>query len=170
MGGGFLVLRILHIGLGVFWAGGVLFMNFIVGPAIAATGPDGAKVMAELHRRRYFDIMIGAALVTMLTGLDMLRRDSGGFSAPWFHTSFGIGISTGMIAALIAFLIAVIAIRPILNKMAAFGASLAQATAEERTAIGVQFNAARGRLIAFGSVGALFLVIAVVAMAGARYL
>ena len=170
MGGTFIMLRLVHIGFGVFWAGGVLFMNFLVGPSIAAAGPEGMKVMAELGRRRYFDIMLSAGALTILSGLDLMRRDSGGFAAGWFHSSAGIGYSTGMAAALIAFIVALLAIRPALKRLGAIGAQMAQATPDARAALTGQFTAARGRLIAFGSVGALFLMIAVLAMASARYL
>lgn len=170
MGGMFIVLRLVHIGLGVFWAGGVLFMNFIVGPALAASGPEGMKVMGELNRRRYFDIMIVAGTLTILSGLDMMRRDSAGFSPAWFRTSAGIGYSTGMAAAVIAYLLALIAIRPTLKKLGAIGARMAQAGADGQAALMAEMLQARGRLIAFGGVGALFLLITVLAMASARYL
>lgn len=170
MGGTFIVLRLVHVTLGVFWAGGVLFMNFIVGPALAASGPDGIKVMAELNRRRYFEIMLGAGAFTILSGLDLMRRDSAGFSAGWFRSSIGIGISTGMAAAIIAFLLGLFAIRPAIKRLSAIGAQVAQATPEARAGLMAAAAPVRGRLIALGSVGALFLLIAVLSMAVARYL
>jgi len=170
MGGGFIVLRLVHVTLGVFWAGGVLFMNFIVGPAIAASGPEGMKVMGELNRRRYFDIMLTVGLVTILSGLDLMRRDSGGFAAAWFHSSTGIGLSTGMVFAVIAWILAFFTIRPTLKRMAGIGARMAQAGPDGQGALMAEMLQARGRLIAFGGVGALFLLVAVMAMATARYL
>lgn len=170
MGGGFMVLRLVHITLGVFWAGGVLFMNLIVGPAMAASGPDGMKVMAELNRRRYFDIMITAGALTILSGLDLMRRNSGGFAASWFHSSAGIGYSTGMMAAIIAWLVGVLAIRPTLKRMSGIGARMAHATPDGQAALMAEMLQVRGRLIAFGGVAAMFLLIAVLAMAVARYL
>jgi len=170
MGGMLSVLRLVQFGVGVVWAGGGLFMNFVVGPAIAASGPEGMKVMAELNRRRYFDIMIGAGTLVILSGLDMMRRDSSGFMAGWFRTPMGMGISTGMAATIIGYLVALFGIRPALKKMAAIGGQMALAAPEARPALTAELNAARGRLIAFGGVGALFLIIAVLAMATARYL
>jgi uncharacterized membrane protein len=169
--GAIMVLRIVHIGAGVFWAGGVLFMNFIVGPALGAAGPEGFRVMQELNRRRYFDIILGAALLTILSGLDLMRRDSGGFAAPWFHSPVGIGLSTGMIAAIVAFLVGWLLIKPAIKRLSALGAEMAQAgSPDARAAIAPRADAARARLIAFGMVGSLFIVIAILAMATARYL
>ncbi len=170
MGGGFIVLRLVHVGLGVFWAGGVLFMNFVVGPAIAASGPEGMKVMAELNRRRYLDIMLTAGMLTILSGLDLMRRDSGGFSAAFFHSPAGIGYSTGMVFAVCAWLLGLFAVRPAIKRMGALGAQMAQASPDGKAALMAEMMQTRGRLIAFGGVGALFLLIAVLAMAVARYL
>ncbi|MGH7523832.1 MAG: hypothetical protein ACREK8_05970 [Gemmatimonadales bacterium] len=168
--GTMIILRLVHIGCGVFWAGGVLFLNFIVGPAIGAAGPDGAKVMLELHRRHYIDKILVVALLTILSGLELMRRDSAGFQGAWFHSSFGIGISTGMLGAIIAFLVGVILIKPATVRMARLGGEMASAAPEARAALGVELAAARGRLIASGAVGSIFVLIAVFAMAVARYL
>ena len=165
-----IVLRIVHIGCAVFWAGGVMLMNFLVGPAIAAAGPEGFRVMQELTKRRYFHVILGAAALTILSGLDLVRRDSGNFTPNWFHSPDGIGYTTGMIAAIVAFLIGLLAINPALKRLGVLGAEMMQAPAESRVAISAQVDAARARLIAFGKVATIFLVIAVVAMAAARYL
>jgi len=164
-----IVLRIVHIAGGVFWAGGALFMNFVVGPALGAAGPEGSKVMMTLHKRRYFDVLVVTALLTILSGLDLLRRDSSGFSAAWFRTPFGTGLSTGMLAAIIAFLVGAFLMRPALSRLAALAGQAAGAPPAAGDALMVQVTAARDRLIAFGKVGSLFLIIAVLAMASARY-
>lgn len=169
--GAIIVLRVVHIGLGVFWAGGVLFMNFLVGPAIVGAGPEGFRVMQELNRRRYLDVLLGAALLTILSGLDLMRRDSAGFASSWFRSPVGIGISTGMIAAIVAFVVGLLLIKPAVKRLLALGGEMAQATSSDaRAAIGPRVDAARARLIASGMVGSLFVIIAVLAMATARYL
>lgn len=168
--GAVIVLRIVHIVFGVFWAGGVLFMNFLVGPSIAAAGPEGFRVMQELNKRKYFHYILGSAALTILSGLDLVRRDSGNFSSGWFKSSFGMGISTGMVAAIIAFLIGAFAIQPAMKRLGGLGAQMMQAAPEARPAFMTQIEAARARLIAFGMVATIFIVIAVVAMAAARYI
>lgn len=168
--GAIIVLRIVHIGAGIFWAGGVMFMNFVIGPAIGGSGLEGVRVMQELHRRHFFHKILGAGLLTIFAGLDLVRRDSAGFQSSWFHSPFGMGISAGMIAAIVAFLIGLFFINPATNRMVALGGEMAQAASPEaRAAILPRIDAARARLIAFGMVGTLFIVIAVLAMATARY-
>ena len=168
---GIILLRIVHVGFAIFWAGGVLFLNFVVGPAMAAAGPEGFRVMQEMHRRHSFDKILTAALLTILSGLLLMRSDSAGFQPAWFHSSFGIGISTGMVAAIIAFLVGVILIKPATSRMAALSTEMAAApTPAARDVVSQQLIATRGRLIASGMVGTLFVLIAVLAMATARYL
>jgi uncharacterized membrane protein len=162
--------RLLHISSGVFWGGAILFMNFVVGPSIAALGPDGAKVMQELVRRRYLELFIWAGTLTVLSGLYLVWVDSAGFSGDWFGTRFGQGISTGMLAALIAYVMGVFIIRPAVYRMLALAGQMAQAPANDRPAIMEQMNAARNRLMSMGITATVFLVIAIFSMAVARYL
>jgi uncharacterized membrane protein len=168
--GAVIVLRIVHIGFGVFWAGGVMFMNLLVGPSLGAAGPEGFRVMQELNKRRFMHAILGSAAVTILSGLDLVRRDSSNFSSGWFHSPVGIGISTGMVAAIIAFLIGAFAINPAMKRLGALGAQMMQAAPEARAALMAQVDAAGARLTAFGMVGTVFIVLAVLAMATARYL
>ena len=68
----FVLARLIHISTGVFWVGAVLFVNFLLGPSVMAAGPDGAKVMQELVKRRYYEIVIGAATLTIASGFYMI--------------------------------------------------------------------------------------------------
>ena len=166
----FVLARLIHISTGVFWVGAVLFVNFLLGPSVMAAGPDGAKVMQELVRRRYYEIVIGAATLTIASGFYMIGVDSGGFEAAWFATRFGQGISTGMLAAVLAYVLGVFIVRPALYRMLALGGQMAQASPGDRPAIQQQMAVARARLVTVGGVAAVLLLVAVSAMAVARYL
>jgi uncharacterized membrane protein len=165
-----IIARLIHISTGVFWGGAILFVNFLLGPSVMAVGPDGAKVMQELIKRHYYEIVIGAATLTIASGLTMIWVDSGGFEGAWFATRFAQGISAGMLAAIIAYLLGVFIVRPALHRMLALGGQLAQAQPADRQMIQQQMDAVRGRLITVGGVSSLFLLLAVLAMAVARYL
>lgn len=166
-----LTMRVLHVVTGVFWAGSVFFLNTLLGPSIAAAGPEGLKVMGELRKRRYFENMIGAAVVTVLSGFVLVWIDSAGFQPAWFGTHFGMGISTGMLAAILALGFGVFASKPAMDEMFSLGPRMAQAAGEEaRAVIATRMAAARGRLVKFGALSMSLLLIAVLAMAIARYL
>ena len=52
-----LTARLLHVVLGVFWAGALIFTAVFLLPSIRDAGPDGAKVAAGLMRRRFLDVL-----------------------------------------------------------------------------------------------------------------
>ncbi len=162
--------RVLHIVSAIFWGGTILFVNFLLGPAAAATGPEGGRVMGELMRRRYFEWVLGAATLTILSGFYLIWVDSTGFTASWFGTGMGRGISTGMLAALIAYIMGIFVVHPTLVRMLALGGQAGQASGGEREALMAEMVATRSRLIRRGGVAMSFLMVAMLAMAVARYL
>jgi hypothetical protein len=58
-----ITLRLLHIVLGAFWVGTLIFFALFLIPSVRDAGPDGAKVMAALQRRRFLDGCTGGSLV-----------------------------------------------------------------------------------------------------------
>ncbi len=165
-----ILLRILHITAGVFWVGSIMFLNIFLGPSVAAVGPDGTKVMRELVRRGYFEKIIIGATITILTGLLLIWQDSAGSSGAWFGTPMGRGISTGMLAAIIAYVVGVAVVRPTMLEMLSLGAQAAEASGSAKDALMGQMAATRTKLIKLGGFTMILLIIAVVAMAVARYM
>ncbi len=165
-----ILMRLLHIGGAIFWAGGVLFINTQLGPAVAAIGPQGFPVMLELERRNYFGRLMFAATITVLSGLYMVWQDSSGFVGAWFQTRFGMGISIGMIAAILAYVGAILLLRPAMLRVNAVAGQLAQAGAADRDALQAEFVTARDRLMRTGATLMVLLLVAIIAMAIARYL
>lgn len=170
MNGLVLTMRLVHVLTGVFWAGGVFLMNSFIGPSIAAAGPEGLKVMTELRRRAMHQWLLIIATITILSGLVLVWIDSQGFQPAWFATGMGRGISTGMLAALLAWILGLFFIRPAMEQMTEIGGRIAQAAPEARGALVEQMTAIRTRMIKFSATAALLVLIAVVTMAIARYL
>ena len=97
-----IVLRILHIGSAVFWAGATFFFVSFLEPAVRKSGPEGGKVMQTLYAGRYPVAFPVVVLLTVVSGLLMYWRDSGGFKLVWITSSFGLGITFGAVMGLIA--------------------------------------------------------------------
>lgn len=110
------VLRLLHIVLGAFWVGAIFFTALFLLPAMAAAGPDAAKVAQELQRRRFMTVIPIAALLTILTGLDMMRRVSVNFNPAWFGTGSGMTFTIGSVAGIVAFIVGFFFMRPLMLK------------------------------------------------------
>ena len=87
-----LVLRLLHIGLGAFWFGAHLFASFFLFPSMEEAGPDSAKVGAGIMRRHYPQIVAMFALLTVLSGIWLLWRVSGGFQPEYMQSGPGRGL------------------------------------------------------------------------------
>lgn len=170
MDGLHILLRIIHVLGGVFWVGATIFTAAFLLPALRDAGPDGAKVMEGVARRKFMEIMPVVAILTMLSGLWMFYRASGGFNAAYFGSRIGMGLSTGGAFAIIAFLIGMTVVRPSMMKATELGKSAMQASPEEKGRIMAAAGALRNRANKAGNIVATLLVLAAAAMAVARYL
>ena len=166
-----IILRLVHIGLGVFWAGAMLFVVIFLEPSVREAGPDGAKVMQGIMRRRYLNWMPLFAGLTIFSGLALLHRASVGFNGVWIASPVGLGYTTGGVAAILAFIIGVFVMRRSVLKAAGLNAAL-QKTPDDpsRDATMAVIQALRHRARIAGRWVAGLLSIAVVTMAVARYL
>jgi uncharacterized membrane protein len=165
-----LLLRLLHIGLGVFWAGTAIFVATFLFPSIAEAGPDGAKVVAALTRRRFMQVLPAAAGLTILSGLYLYWRVSGGFQPSFMHSGMGMTLGLGAAAAIAAFVVGVAVMRPAMMRAGALAQSAAQAAPADRQAQLAEAQALRQRGVRAGQVVAVLVTLTVAAMALARYM
>ena len=94
------VLRLLHIVFGVLWVGFACFVPFVLLPALAEAGPGaGGPLMGAIQRRGLPKIMSAFAGITILAGILLLWRVSGGFKPEFMGSHMGIALSTGALAA-----------------------------------------------------------------------
>lgn len=156
-----IALRLIHVMMGVFWAGSIVFMAVFLEPSLRGAGPAGGQVMQQLIGRRVTQVLPVVALLTILSGLRLLAIDSAGFNADWMRSTHGMAFSIGAAAALIGFGVGIFVMRPALNRVIAIGADPAgQAEAQ----------ALRMRSARAGRIVAGLLTIAAGAMAIGRYL
>src|SRR5881396_1583606 len=107
-----IALRFAHVFFGALWVGMMAFGTFVVGPAVEEIGPEGGKVMAALQRRHIMLIMPLFALITLLSGFWLFSRLAGGNMSALMATPMGRAFAFGGAAALIAFLIGIVVMRP----------------------------------------------------------
>ena len=162
--------RVIHIGLGTFWAGAMIFNAAFLVPSMRDAGPDGAKVAAGLMRRNFMTVVPAVAVLTLLSGFYLLWKVSAGLAPGYMGTPIGIAFSSGMLASLVAFAIGITMVRPSMLKAAAIGQTLGTASPADRDRIGAEIQALRARAASAGQAVAWLLGIAVITMAVARYL
>jgi uncharacterized membrane protein len=166
-----LILRLLHIGSGVFWAGAMFFFWIFLEPSVRALGPDGMRVMRELQARRYVETMPVLALITILTGLELLRRTFPGGPAMWIATPSGRTFVIGASSAIIAFLIGIIVVLPAMKRVGMLGGQIGSLPeGPAKAAMAAELGALRVRMTTLGRLVASLLGITVAAMATARYM
>ena len=112
-----IILRLLHIGFGLFWAGSVLFFALFLMPSLKVAGPDGAKFMQALGRSGYPIAAMISAIITILSGFLLIWKLSAGFNAMWFQSWYARVLTTGASMAFIAFIIGFTINRPAATKM-----------------------------------------------------
>ena len=165
-----IILRLFHIVTGVFWAGAVFYLARFIIPAAKALGPDGGRFMQQLSMTNNMPVvMMIAASLNILSGILLLWHDSEGFSSWWMKTSLGMMFSTGGTAAIIAYIIGLTMNRPAATKMASLAKEIAAGGGKPTPEQIKEVEAARGKLVSGTNLVAIFLAIAVICMAIARY-
>jgi uncharacterized membrane protein len=168
--GTLLVLRLLHIVIGVFWVGAVVFIAFFLIPSIRASGAAGGAVMQRLTSRQMHLWLMGASILTVLSGIGLYWHDSAGFSSSaWLGSGPGRTFGLGAVLALVA-----IAIGMAVNSRAAkqLGDLAAQVQAGGRPPSPDEASAMQrlqDRLATGAVLAAILLLVATAAMAAARY-
>lgn len=163
------VLRLLHIGAGVFWAGTVLFVGFMLEPSVRAAGPAGGQVMQQLQLRKYAIVMPTAALVAILSGFELLRRSYPGGPAAWIATRSGVTFLVGGTAALITLLMGITFVLPLVKRMGALAAQMGASGSVPDPSVAAQLVVVRGSLTRYTRIATALVIITVVCMAVARY-
>jgi hypothetical protein len=164
------LLRLIHILTGVFWAGTLIFFVTFLEPSVRDAGPGGAGVMQGLMRRHYLNIMPIIAGLTILSGADLMRRVSGGFAAEWFGSPLGMTLSVGSGAALVAFVIGVGVMRPAALRVGRLAKAAAETTEPAmQEARQAEIHGLRRRSMLAARWVAAMLTGAVACMAVARY-
>ncbi len=156
-----IVLRLLHVAVGAFWVGSVLFLAIFLGPSVRAAGPAGGEVMRRLLERRFPLVIITAAAVTVLSGFRLYWRMSNGFDPVWIDTPMGLSYTAGGIAALIAFGIGLTVTLPAARRLAVVMQTMQGPTPE--------LAALSKRMAAGARWAAMLLAVSVILMAVARY-
>jgi hypothetical protein len=166
-----LISRILHVGLGVFWAGTIFFVVFLLEPSVRSVGPDGARVMQALQKRGMLTILPVVAVLTILSGAFLYWHLFRDFGVEGITTPFGTALTIGGVASLVAFGQGFFLMRPATLRVGKLSASLGTTPdAGEREAIQAEIAELKTRSRTHARWVALWLGVAVVTMAVARYL
>jgi uncharacterized membrane protein len=163
-----LILRLIHILSGVFWAGTSFFMVSFVSPAVEATGPEGQKFMRQLAMKSTFaTVMAATATATALSGIILYiiltELDQAIMSNRYFEI-LGLGAVAGLAGWVVGFVMQNRAI----SRMKAVAAEIEAAGGPPTPEQMAEMQAMAERVALGGRIGAVLLTIAVVCMAAAQ--
>lgn len=164
-----IVLRVVHVLSGIFWVGFAIFNYFFLQPTIRATGAEGQVTFQYLMRRtKLMTTVYIAATLTMLTGVLQYGAISH-FRMSFLNSGWGLIITLGSIAGIIAWFIAIHFIRNTFNRIGAVGQQIQAQGDSPDTALVTQMQGLVGKLAVVAKTALVFMVISVIGMAAARY-
>lgn len=166
-----LVLRVIHVVIGVCWAGAIVFIAAFLLPALRASGPAAAPVMAQLTQvRKMPSHLIGMGILTLLSGTALFWNDSAGFNESWMQTgpgrTFSVGGTLGVIVLLMGFVINV----PTSRKLGVISGTVQQSGGVPSAEQALEIARLQNRLYTVMRIAAVMLVLAAAAMSVARYI
>jgi uncharacterized membrane protein len=165
-------MRIVHIVTGVIWVGSLFVVVVFVQPSAAALGAAGAPFMSELRRRRFVDVVFIDALLTVVAGSFLYWHDwqtYPGFG-DWIRSSFGASLTVGALLAIAGLMVAAGFTRPTIGRLVALGRQIAESGGTPSPETASSIGALQRRLVVAERVSFSLVLLAVVAMASARYL
>lgn len=167
-----IVFRILHIVAGVAWGGAVFLFVVFVQPSAAAVGPAAGPFMQELlGRRKLVNKILGLAAFTIVGGMFLYWHNwqQIGSLGDWVGTRFGLGLTFGSVAAIVAFLIGLLGTKPGVDRLMALLPQAAAAGGAPPPQLVQEIQRTQARLRVLARSNLAFVTLAVLTMATARY-
>jgi hypothetical protein len=165
------LLRLIHIVAGAFWAGAAVAYFLYFEPSAKGLGPARSQFMQDLiGKHRYPVFMNASSMLCILAGLVLYWFSSGGLNLAWITSGPGLGFTLGSLAALAAFGIGFAAIRPRAERMGEVGAAIAAAGGPPTPQQGAELGRLEAEMHAYERWDVALLVLSLALMAVSRYL
>ncbi|HEV8356767.1 MAG TPA: hypothetical protein VGQ17_08405 [Gemmatimonadales bacterium] len=165
-----LLLRLVHVLSGVFWVGGFMLFARFVFPATRAVGPAAGPVVDQLVRvRKLPRALLGAASLTILSGLGLFWRDSAGFSSAWMASPTGRVFGFGALLSIAAFVVGVSVNNPAAQRLGAITAAIQAQGGPPNPEQAAEMQRLQTRLGVGMQIITVLVLLATAAMALARY-
>lgn len=162
----FVVLRLIHILFGVFWAGTAIFLATILEPRLRKAGPQVMQPVMGALMPILTPAMMLAGTVTIVFGAVLTLRLRSGHLDTFFDAGWGVAILIGFVASVAAFTSGMIT-SSTGKRLAKLGASIA---GREPTPVEMaQMQKLGKRLTMLTRTSAVMVTVAVGTMAAARF-
>jgi hypothetical protein len=166
----FLVFRLLHIVAGTLWVGMSFMFLAVIGPTAGQLGPAAGPFMTALGKKAP-GIITPVATVTVLAGWALWLRDWSDFGSlgDWVTSRYGLVLTIGAVLATVAYFGGAFGTGPTIKKMSALGEQIAAAGGPPSPEQQAELARLQGVVRGHGMRDLPLLLLAVAAMATARY-
>ena len=165
-----ILLRLIHVLFGVFWAGTAMFNAAFLIPAVRALGPAGGPVMQEIAGKRKLPVyFLVSGILTVLSGFGLYWYDSAGFSNGFMRSAGGMTFGIGGLLALTALLLGLFVVTPAAMRASKLGGAIAAAGKPPTPEQAAEMQRLQIKLGKMAALAAGLLTLTTIAMAVARY-
>ena len=167
-----LVLRLFHIVAGVLWVGSAFLFTGFIGPSAAEVAPTAGPLLSvAVKKRRVARVISWLSITTVIAGwLIWLRYVlSMGSAMDFIGTPFGLVLTIGGILATIAAYVGITGIGRNVERLVDLGDTIAASGGPPTAEQAAQLQHLGSELERHGKVDLVLLLLAVAAMATARY-
>jgi uncharacterized membrane protein len=152
----YLLTRVVHVLLAAVWVGLLAFIALFLLPALKDTGAGSTAVLTAMVRRRITAVTATLGGITVLTGLWLYWRVTGGFDPALAGAMPARVFGTGGVAGIVALILDGALVSRSLKKIAGAGAPM-------------EIAAARARATRFAVVVLVLQIVALACMAVGHY-
>jgi uncharacterized membrane protein len=166
-----IVLRLLHIISGVFWVGTVFIIAWFLLPSNKSTGQAGLTVMRDVMVKRKLSIYLMIAMgLTILSGLTMYAHMMMVSHGVWASSMMAKVLGVGALCAIVAGALGGSISKRTGMQMAAIGKAIDESGQPPTSAQLREIDALQAKSQKVMAFVAILLVVALAAMASARYM
>jgi len=166
----FLSLRAAHVLLAAIWVGATFFTSLLLMPVIEGSGPIGGQLMQNLEKKGMTAFFAALGGTTVLTGIYLYWRFTGGFDPEVSRSHAGMAFGIGGVAGILAVIIGGSAIGRSSRKLLAIMEQVPKASDAQKAGLMKEAEALRGRMKTFGTLVLLLQIVAVLTMAVGHYI
>jgi hypothetical protein len=165
-----IVLRVIHIFAGVFWAGAVFINEGFLMPTVRATGPVGVQFMRHLVGVKKYPMRIASAgFVVVLSGLGMYWRNGALSNGTWYRSRSAMVYGIGALAAIAGLTVGLSIILPATTKLGRLGDAIQSAGGPPTSEQAATIAALQKRMGTASHAVSGLIALAVIMMAIGRY-
>jgi succinate dehydrogenase/fumarate reductase cytochrome b subunit len=166
-----IVLRLLHVITGVFWAGAVFFaVSFLFG-SIRDAGPAGNAVARQLIGvRQYPKKIFIIALIAVISGFALYAQNVSMSEGAFARSRAGMVYGLGGVAAVLTLVAGMVIMTPTSSKMGALGAAIQAGGGTPSPEQAAEMARLQAKMTMGSRIAATLLLVVVITMAIARYM